>query len=458
MHVPVSIRVLFWSGVLLVVGSLHGCRLLKSPDRSSSVPPDSATVLWSGAVTDTSARVTARLPDAPSSVRLVVTSADNAKDSMVVNATHPPANPDVFHFSLSGLTPRTSYQYTLQRNGRLDTTRRGRFRTFGDGPFSFRVALAGCARTGSRHPVFGAIRRAHPDLFLHLGDMHYEDIVAPQPAPFRRAYQQVHSSPPQAALYRSTPLAYMWDDHDYGPNNSSRQAPAQQSARRVYREYVPHYPMAQPAETAPVYQAFTVGRVRFLLTDLRSARTFNEAPDSIKTMMGPRQKRWFKQQLRQARDRYPVIAWVSSVPWIAPAGSSEDHWGGFVRERRELATFIDSIGVANQLVVLSGDAHMVALDDGTHNRYGRTDGGGFPVVHAAALDKGGSIKGGPYTHGPYRNPFSLFGRRPGQYILMDVQDNGEDVCITWTGKRYNPASETASTLLQWDRCFAPPAP
>ena len=40
---------------------------------------------------------------------------------------------------------------------------------------------------------------------------------------------------------------------------------------------------------------------------------------------------------------------------------------------------------------MSGDAHMLAVDDGSHTP------GGFPVMHASPLDKKGSIKGGPYV-------------------------------------------------------------
>ncbi|MEF8795876.1 MAG: alkaline phosphatase D family protein [Salinivenus sp.] len=440
--------------LVLPVGTT-GCRLLGGAP--TPPPPETVTVLWTGAVTDTSARIHARVPTDSARVQVAVTAADDWADPTIYEGTRSATHPQVLQVPLRGLTPDTDYRYALTIGGRIDTARSGRFRTFADGPFSFRVALGACAETGSRHPVFGAIRRANPDLFLHLGDMHYEDITARRPEPFRRAYHSVHGSPTQAALYRSTALAYVWDDHDYGPNNSSRRAPGQSVAQRAYREYVPHYPLGRRDEAAPIYQAFTVGRVRFLLTDLRSARTPNRAPDSTKTMMGARQKQWFKRELRRARDRYPVVAWVSTVPWIGPEGSSEDHWGGFARERRELATYIDSIGVADQLVVLSGDAHMVALDDGTHNHYGRAGGGGFPVVHAAALDQTGSVKGGPYTHGPYPTPLTLFGRRPGQFVLMDVRDEGGDqVCVRWTGKRYLPGPDRLTTLLEWRTCFPVP--
>ncbi|MFB6249985.1 MAG: alkaline phosphatase D family protein [Salinibacter sp.] len=408
-------------------------------------------------MTDSSARVVARPNNPRARTRLAVRRSDNWTDPTYVEGTRSATNPNVLHFRLEELVPRTTYHYALARGERIDTTQSGRFRTFADGPFSFRVALGGCARTGSEHPVFTAIRKTRPDLFLHLGDMHYENIDATTPTPFHRAYQRIHASARQSALYRSTALAYVWDDHDYGPDNSSRQAPGQDVAQRVYREYVPHYELGPEKQARPIYQAFTVGRVRFLLTDLRSARTRNGAPDSLKTMMGDNQKAWFKRQLAQARGRYPVIAWVSTVPWIGDDPTAEDRWAGFAAERRELATYIDSLGIADQLVILSGDAHMVALDDGTHNHYGQEGGGGFPVVQAAALDQLGSVKGGPYTHGPYPNPFEHFGRTDGQFVLMDVRDKGGDeVCITWTGKRYEVDTGRLVTLLEWTKCFSAP--
>jgi len=454
--IPVLLRRTFGIvlAVLLVVGS-SACRYI-GPGGSATSRPDSVTVLWAGAVTDSSARVVARYEEEGAQVRLAVDTSGDWTDPTVLTGTRPRTNENIRHFGLTGLAPQTTYHYALEINGRIDPAHGGQFRTFADGPFSFRVALGGCALTGSNHPVFETIRKARPNLFLHLGDMHYENIDATTPEPFRGAYRTVHGAARQSALFRSTALAYAWDDHDYGPNNSSRQAPGQDVAQQVYREYVPHYELAREELARPIYQAFTVGRVRFLLTDLRSARTPNETPDSLKTMMGAEQKAWFKEQLARAADRYPVVAWVSSVPWIGD-GDSEDRWAGFARERHELATYIDSIGIADQMVVLSGDAHMVALDDGTHNHYGREGGGGFPVVHAAALDQLGSEKGGPYTLGPYPNPFAVVGRTDGQFVLMDVQDDGgEEVCITWTGKRHEIDTGRVVDLLEWRKCF--PAP
>ena len=440
------------------IGAVAACQHVSLNDAPPPTPVAATAVLWSGGVTDTSARVTVRIPSDSAAVQLEVHPAAAPDQARRISGTRSRPFADVHQFHLTGLSPATSYRYAVTVDGVVDSSLTGRTRTVARGPQSFRVALGSCAETGSRHPVFNAIRAARPDLFLHLGDLHYEDIDVPQVGAFGDAYHRVHASPEQAALFRSVPLAYVWDDHDYGPNNSSRQAPGQDAAQQAYRTYVPHYALPADGPSAPIYQAFTVGRVRFLLTDLRSARTPNDAVDvPTRTMMGARQRQWFKDELAAARDRHPLIVWISSVPWIANDPDALDRWSGFPDERRELATYIDSIGVADQLVMASGDAHMVAFDDGTNNHYGLPDGGGFPVVHAGALDRRGSVKGGTYTHRPYPNRSTLFGDNDGQFVVMDVADDGGDaVCATWTGKRHRYDTNTLVDLFRYERCFDVP--
>jgi alkaline phosphatase D len=220
----------------------------------------------------------------------------------------------------------------------------------------------------------------------------------------------------------------MWDDHDYGPNNSDATAPGRKAARLTYQQYVPHYPLAAGEGNVPLYHAFTVGRTRFIMTDLRSERTPDFSPDDgSKSMMGEGQKMWFKRELLAAKDRYKLIVWVSTVPWIAAAEAGEDHWGGFSRERQEIADFIEANGI-EPMLMLSGDAHMLAIDDGSNNRFASNgEGPGFPVFQAAALDRFRSTKGGPYSHG-----VSPGG---GQFGLVTVADRGgETITVTLSGR------------------------
>ncbi len=95
-----------------------------------------------------------------------------------------------------------------------------------------------------------------------------------------------------------------------------------------------------------------------------------------------------------------------------------------------MADVVASYGLADRLVMLSGDAHMVALDDGTNSDYSSTGGAGFPVLHGAALDRPGGVKGGPYSDGTFPGA--------GQFGLIDVADNGGDTIeVTLSGHTWD---------------------
>lgn len=170
-------------------------------------------------------------------------------------------------------------------------------------------------------------------------------------------------------------------------------------------------------------------------------------------MLGAEQKAWLKRELLAANGRYPVIAWVSTVPWIGAASETSDHWGGYAAERREIADFIEANRI-HGVVILSGDAHMVALDDGTHSDYATDGGAPIPVVHAAPLDRQGSTKGGPYTLGPFANE-SLLPPHDGQWVRMRVRDDGgPEVCLDFEGFRVSARTGSSESLFTWGRCFA----
>lgn len=383
--------------------------------------------MWSGAITPQSARVKAKLVVDSVVARLALDTQPDFQSAFYSDFdTALVENSLIVDFELSDLPPNTRYYYAIEAGDNLNTELTGSFQTFPEGSASFAFGFASCATTGSDHEVFQTIHMRDPLFFLHTGDFHYENITSTDPQTFRDAYEAVLGSPRQAQLYSDLPLVYIWDDHDYGPNNSDSTAPGRLAARLTYQEYLPHYPLAASSGDVPIYQAFTVGRVRFIVTDCRSARSPWSAPDNAsKTMLGVEQKAWFKEQLLAARFTYPVIVWVNTLPWIGVTG--DDGWYLYTNERRELADFIADNHIS-QLCMLSGDAHMLAIDDGSNSDYSDTGGAGFPVFQAAALDRAGSVKGGPYSHGAYPGG--------GQFGWMEVDDLGDSIVVNWTGFNY----------------------
>jgi phosphodiesterase/alkaline phosphatase D-like protein len=348
--------------------------------------------------------------------------------------------------------PRVRYTYRVQVESGATMT--GQFRTFADGPMDATIAFASCAKTGSSSTVFDAVRAAQPDLFVHMGDFHYRNIRANDARRFRRAYDEVLASRAQARLYRSVPIAYVWDDHDYGGNNANGASPSRPAALEVYRQFVPHYSITEFGE-AGIYQAFDVGRVRVIVTDSRSQRSSNrQEPASVRTILGPRQRQWLLDEFAAAVDR-PLVVWVNTVPWIAEVRPGHDDWGSYAAERELIANHLDRLGLTRRLVMLSGDAHMVALDDGTHSRLGDAAGSGpgFIVAHAAPLDRFTTKKGGPYSHG--------ISKKNGQFGLLKITDSGGAVQVEVTGRdkagRLIPGMRIAMTCDGVRTCAVEPA-
>ncbi len=392
------------------------------------LPDSEIEWMWSGAVTETGFSVAAKVSDDDArTVRLVV-GLDADLDDGLPGATVEPDDRRVVRLAAEGLEPGTSYHYAVEVDGVVDRVRTGAVRTMPAGPSSFTVAIGGDARVGSNGKVFDAIRATDPLLYLIVGDLHYGDIRTADVGLFEEVLDLTLSRPAQAARHRSTPIAYVWDDHDFGGNDSDPTVESAPAAREAFGRFVPHYPLAGP--TSPVYQAFTIGRVRFVLTDGRSGRTPASATDdAAKTMLGVDQKAWLKQQLLDADDTHALIVWVNPLPWIAEPSAGSDGWGGYTTERRELADFISDNDI-DGLLMIAGDAHMLAIDDGTNSDY--SDDGvanGFPVFHAAALDRGGEVKGGPYSEGAIPGG--------GQFGLLTVTDDGGDtISVSLSGRNW----------------------
>jgi alkaline phosphatase D len=413
---------------------LSGISLLGTTAQSEIV-----TWVWSGAVTSRSAVVKAKLTVPPRTTRLLLTGGGESSRGITPRAVLPQGAADVVAFDLNALEPSTLYSYAIEGDGRR-SERLGQFRTFPTTTATrWEIAFGSCAKTGSKHRIFDTIRKLSPLFFLHMGDFHYENISDDAPARFQEAFDRVLTSPTQSRLYRSTAIVYVWDDHDFGANDADGTSASGLAALRTYRQYVPHYPLTREGDTTrTIQQVFDVGRVRFLLTDTRAARDPVDDPDGPgKSMLGDAQREWLLRELSRAARESALTVWVNPVPWITRSQPGTDHgWEPFGHERRSIANHIASLGLADRLLMLSGDGHMVAIDDGTNSNYAQDHPTGqraFPVMHAAPLHRYARTKGGPYSHGVagHRRLWGLLQDK--QFGRMQVRDDGDAIEVELSG-------------------------
>jgi hypothetical protein len=380
-----------------------------------------AKFMWSGAVTDTSASI--RAVGYKDQTFVVSESSDLANPLFTTTITV-----DFADITITGLNEDSLYYYGIPSSNDV-----GAFLTFKiKKPLSFTAVVGSCGETGSVSESYLRAAELFPHIVIHMGDLHYEDIDTDDVTKYNDAYERVHSSYTQRTLYRNIPIAYMWDDHDFRGNNKVGDGPGRTAARTAYQNNVPHYPLGiNSTGDVPIYQAWTIGRVRFVMPDLKSTATANT------NVMDETQMNWFLNELSQAAD-YGLVVIVSSQPWVIKAGG--DGWS--TAEKTKIANFIVEKGI-NNVVLVAGDAHMLAIDDGSHSDYSDNGGAGFPVFQAAAWDRPGSSKGGPYSHGCYTEAF-----RSQQYGVFSVEDDGSKICFTWEGH----SVDSATPLVVYEAC------
>lgn len=414
----------------------------------------SVSAVWIGATTDTTAQVKARLGAAGSGTALV---ADN--EAMTGPVSYGPVvsgGGNVLTFDVTGLDPGTRY-WVVVDDGALNPSYKAQFLTHGAPAgerLSYTFGAAGDAGlTGdgddgyvtsgvSNNPVFDTMRTQSAAeewlWFSHLGDLHYKNISTNDPAAFRLAYFETHNfglfvnpAARQSQFFRSLASTYVWDDHDFGSNNSNRTSASNPAANTVYREWVPSYSL--PSASA-IYQSWRVGRVLYIASDVRSARDPNSDPQTpTKTLLGSAQKTWMENLLATARDDgAEALVWQTPSRWVG----TDDTWSDFLHERLEMVQMFGDTGWLDRMILMTADMHALSICSGPHNPYGR-----FPMFMFASMDAGAwSSSATDYDIG------SVAERQ--QYGTMRVQDNGHTLALTGTGYRNGTVMMSHTAYVQ----------
>lgn len=413
----------------------YGTSVLVRLRDTEGAAPGEVTTRWAGAVTEASAVVAAKVTGT-NPVRLAV----STNSGFTSPTTGPQATPDAQGYvkvTIDSLAADTHYYYSIEffEDGawRRDTDHGGEFRTFPEAGSAtdFLFGHGNCHDSASTNAVFTRIRDAGLLFFLHTGDLQYEnwndgnDTEAARDL-WRSSYDEALTVTVQDQMYGTTPVVYLYDDHDYCGDNSDRTSVGRQNATTVYRQCVPHYPLPDSVGLG-IWQTFVCGRVRFIMLDTRTYRDpVNNTDTSSKTMLGAEQKQWLKDLVVNSPERQFVI--MTGVPWVQPRGTSGDGWGRYDTERQELVDHFDAHGLLDSIVVINGDMHGLAADDGTNSP------GNIPTVIGGSLGSSASTKGGPYSVGTIPGN-SHYGR-------FAVDDTGSDINLAWTGRENISGTDT----------------
>ncbi len=213
---------------------------------------------------------------------------------------------------------------------------------------------------GGGYEIYRSVYKKHPDFVLWLGDNVYlrqNEWNSWTGMVYRYTHdRQLAQLQP---LLANTFNYAIWDDHDYGPNNSDGSFPFKQMSLEVFKLF-----WANPSYGVDGHPGaitfFNWNDVDFFLLDNRYYRDPDlMKTDGYKTQLGRAQLEWLKKALTFSEASYKVV--VMGGQFLNTAGVYETYTNyGFDKERQEIIDWIYKQKIYN-VIFITGDRHHTEM-------------------------------------------------------------------------------------------------
>jgi alkaline phosphatase D len=351
-----------WSWALslaLLVGSAQAAKLVAGPMAGPAAMR--SAVVWLQADSAAEARIEYWPKDAPQAKATSAAVKLDAREDFSI------------HLELAPLEPGRDYAYRVllddQAVGSFSLKSQPLWQWRGDPP-AFKVLFGSCAYIneadydrpgrayGGGNEIFTSMAAKQPDLTLWLGDnVYFREVDYDSRWGMAYRYRHDRALPEWQALLQTGQHAAIWDDHDFGPNDSNSSFVFKDESLKLFQRY-----WANPSYGLPgvpgIFTLLHFGDADFFLLDDRWYRDNDELKgEPRKQMFGEAQLRWLKNALMNSTATFKIIAAGGQML------NEYDRWEGwthFPRERGEFLSWLAQQGVKG-VFFLSGDRHYTEL-------------------------------------------------------------------------------------------------
>ncbi len=278
--------------------------------------------------------------------------------------------------------PGREYVYQLRINGEeVDRPYPTTFTTqplwqWRTDPPDFKMAIGSCTYTnepkydrpgnpyGGQNKIFESINAKKPDAMLWLGDNIYlREVDWFTWTGIVHRYTEYRKIPELQALLATTNHYAIWDDHDFGPNNSDRSFIHKDKTLEAFKLFWgnPTYGVnREPGITS----YFQYRDIDFFLLDNRYHRSPNDRESGEATIMGKNQLEWLIDVLVNSKAPFKMVAIGGQV--LNTSATFENYANRYAEERQYLLNRIAEEGITG-VIFLTGDRHATELSTYVNN-------------------------------------------------------------------------------------------
>ena len=280
------------------------------------------------------------------------------------------------HVHLHGLEPGTNYTVDFLIDGKplsesiqLSTQVLWDYRM---DPPPFQMVTGSCAYIneaqydrpgkpyGGGYEIFESMAAEDPDMMLWLGDNIYlREVDFQSYSGFLHRYTHTRSTPEMGNLLKACPNYAIWDDHDFGPNDSDGSWIHADWSRDAFETFWSNPSYGLPEAPRCVSTAFRFVDMEFFLLDNRTYRVNHQNKTNTPTVLGQSQIDWLVQALQKSRAPFKFVCIGGQVLNDAAVYENVSQ---FPTEREQLLDRIEAEDIRG-VVFLSGDRHTTELSE-----------------------------------------------------------------------------------------------
>lgn len=259
-------------------------------------------------------------------------------------------------FLVNKLTPQTKYYYQLSTNESTSEVFSFTTAPLKDRATKLRVLFSSCSgnTASDERLAWDEIKKINNiDIILQLGDNHYANTT--DPIIMIQHYHERRSSDSYINVTARVPTYAIWDDHDFGPNDSHGQTLGKENSLAVFKKHWAN-PSFGESDNLGTYYSFHYGDIQFIMLDSRYHRTPNKSKkskDPSKTLLGKKQFEWFKATMKTSTAKVKIVACGSEFQMF----STGDCFSGFKHEQKKI---LDICKETEGVLLISGDRHFTA--------------------------------------------------------------------------------------------------
>ena len=260
---------------------------------------------------------------------------------------------------------------------------------------------------GGEYQIFESIAKQQPQFMMWLGDNFYlREADWNSKTGIIHRYTHTRSVPEMQAMLGGMHHYAIWDDHDFGPNNSDRSFPLKKVTDKAFKQF---FPNPNYIFEEGVTGHFQWADCEFFMLDNRFWRTPNKRTDiENPAILGEPQIEWLLDALVNSYAAFKFV--VVGGQFLNPLIKGENFSKCSPSERTKIIEAIQKLKI-NGVIFLTGDVHHTEL-----SKYPIA--GGYPLYDLTVSP----LTSGVYGDGAEANPLQVNGTLVAEktFAKMDV--------------------------------------